>query len=185
MEEIGIGRGPVAGAALGLVLLALGAPWLGASYPAAGLAIRGFFSGLCHQDPARSFAIGAFPVAVCVRCLGIYAGVAAGAVLSGRLRRQKSLAVRFFLVGLLLNGADVAAEGLHLHGNLPLLRFPLGALLGMATGVLLTLPFTGTSGANQPAAGRFTGFPAANRLTSSGDPKATTATRAVESRSLR
>ena len=137
----GMGRGPVAGAALGMVLLALGAPWLAASHPAYALAIRDFFSGLCHQNPARSFTIGGSPVAVCVRCLGIYGGVAAGAVLSRWLRSQSSVALRCFLAGLLLNGADVATEALHLHGNLPLERFFLGALLGVATGVLLTMPF--------------------------------------------
>ncbi len=134
-----------AGAAFGLVLLALGAPWLAASHPAYTLAIRGFFSGLCHQDPERSFAIAGSPVAVCVRCLGIYGGVATGAVLSGWLRSQSGVALRCFLAGLLLNGADVAAEALHLHGNLPLERFFLGALLGIVTGVLLTMPFTPAS----------------------------------------
>jgi uncharacterized membrane protein len=132
-------RMTVVGAALGMVLLALSAPWLAASHPVAALAIRGFFSALCHQDPARSFAIGSSPVAVCVRCLGIYGGVAAGAVLSGWLRWQRSIALRYLFAGLLLNGADVAAETLHLHGNLPLERLFFGALLGAATGILLTL----------------------------------------------
>jgi uncharacterized membrane protein len=144
-HNLGIGRGQVAAAALGMVLLALGAPWLAASHPAYALAIRGFFSGLCHQDPERSFTVAGSPVAVCVRCLGIYGGVAAGAVLNGWLRSQSRVALRCFLAGLLLNGADVAAEALHLHGNLPLERFFLGALLGLATGVLLTMPFAPTS----------------------------------------
>jgi uncharacterized membrane protein len=137
----GMGRAPVAGVALAMVLLALSAPWLTIRHPAAALAIRGFFSRLCHQDPARSFAIGGSPVAVCVRCLGIYGGVAAGALLSGCLRWQRSTTLRCFFAGLLLNGADVAAEALRLHGNLPLVRLLFGALLGIAAGILLTVPW--------------------------------------------
>ena len=134
-----IGRASVAGAALGMALLALSAPWLTVHQPTAALAVRGFFSRLCHQDTARSFAIGASPVAVCVRCLGIYCGVAAGAVVNRWLRLQRSGALRCFFAGLLLNCLDVAAESLHLHGNLPFVRLLIGALLGIAAGILLTV----------------------------------------------
>lgn len=34
---------------------------------------------LCHQIPERSFHLGEFQLPVCARCLGIYAGFAAGA----------------------------------------------------------------------------------------------------------
>ena len=78
-------------------------------------------------------------------------GSPTGAVLSGWLRSQSGVALSCFLAGLLLNGADVAAEALHLHGNLPLERFFLGALLGIATGVLLTMPFA----PNPPGSKRF------------------------------
>jgi uncharacterized membrane protein len=128
----------VAGVALGLASLALAAPLLAASHPLAALAIRAFFSKLCHQGRARSFLIGASPVAVCVRCLGIYLGVAAGAVFGRWLNWQSSVALRCFFAASLLNGADVLAETVHLHGNLPLERFFVGALLGAVTGVLLT-----------------------------------------------
>lgn len=39
-------------------------------------------SVICHQIPERSFAIGGQQVAVCGRCLGLYAGAAAGAVVA-------------------------------------------------------------------------------------------------------
>lgn len=42
---------------------------------------------ICHQLPARSFHLDAFQLPVCARCLGIYAGAAAGclvAVVSAR-----------------------------------------------------------------------------------------------------
>src|SRR5690349_6962040 len=35
---------------------------------------------VCHQLPDRSFHLGAFQLAVCARCVGIYAGGALGAV---------------------------------------------------------------------------------------------------------
>ena len=33
---------------------------------------------VCHQNPDRSFHLGAVQIAVCARCLGLYAGAAAG-----------------------------------------------------------------------------------------------------------
>jgi uncharacterized membrane protein len=125
-----------------MVGIALGAPLLTGSHPLAALALRDFFSGLCHQNPTRSFFIDQSPAAVCVRCLGIYCGIAMGAWLSAalftRVTIQQTLARRIFMGALLLNGIDAAAETLHLHGNLPLPRFLLGASLGLAAGVLLS-----------------------------------------------
>ena len=37
-----------------------------------------FFSGVCHQIPARSFHFWGEPMAVCARCTGVYAGFLAG-----------------------------------------------------------------------------------------------------------
>lgn len=39
-------------------------------------------SVVCHQIPERSFHLGASQLAVCARCLGIYAGGAGGAVVT-------------------------------------------------------------------------------------------------------
>lgn len=117
-----------------MAMAPLAAPLLAAGHPLSALLIRSFFSRLCHQDPARSFAIQGSPVAVCVRCLGIYCGVAAAAVV--RLRR----APRLLEIALLLNLLDAAAEALHWHGNLPLTRFWLGLLLGLGAGAVLLLP---------------------------------------------
>ena len=121
--------------------IAVAAPLLAGRDPLAALALRGFFRSLCHQNPARSFSFEGSPVAVCVRCLGIYCGVAmgawAGVVPAVRLRIEQALTRRIFFAALLLNALDVAAESLHLHGNLPLSRFLLGIALGLAAGVLL------------------------------------------------
>src|SRR5580704_8254734 len=117
--------------ALALMLAPLAAPLLSATHPLAALLIRDFFSRLCHQDPSRSFVLDGSPVAVCVRCLGIYWGVAVGMVL--RMKRARGL----LAVAMLLNVLDVASSALHLHGNLPLSRFLLGMLLGVGAGSVL------------------------------------------------
>jgi uncharacterized membrane protein len=118
----------------GFLLLALApvaAPLLAAGHPLTSLLIRNFFARLCHQDVARSFLIEGSPVAVCVRCMGIYCGAAA-AVCSRLTGRRRWLAV-----ALLLNLLDVVTDTLHWHGNLPLPRFGLGLLLGWTAGALL------------------------------------------------
>jgi uncharacterized membrane protein len=120
--------------ALALTLAPLAAPLLAASHPFAALLIRNFFSRLCHQDPSRSFVVDGSAVAVCVRCLGIYWGVAVGMVV--RLRRARWL----LTLALIFNLMDVATGAMHWHGNLPLFRFFLGLMLGMGVGSVLFLP---------------------------------------------
>jgi len=116
-----------------LALSPLAAPFLAATHPLAALLLRDFFSHLCHQNPARSFMLEGSPIAVCVRCLGIYTGVAL-ATLRGP---KKPLAINLFFVAILLNLIDVAAETLYWHSALPLPRFCLGLSLGLATGSVL------------------------------------------------
>ena len=87
--------------------------------------IRSFFSRLCHQDPARSFLVDGSPVAVCVRCLGIYCGVA----LAAWFRVGREFAFRLLAAALLINVLDVASGALHWQGNLPLVRLLFGLLL--------------------------------------------------------
>jgi len=120
-------------AVLALAIAPLAAPLLAASHPLTALLIRSFFSRLCHQDPARSFVVEGSPVAVCVRCLGIYCGVALAVLLPlGKLPGR-----RLFAGALLLNLLDVASETLHWYGNLPLPRFLLGLALGVGAGAVL------------------------------------------------
>ncbi len=114
-----------------LVLAPVAAPLLAAGHPFTSLLIRNCFARLCHQDVARSFLIEGSPVAVCVRCLGIYCGAALAVcsrVAGGR---------RWLAIALLLNLLDVVTGTLRWHGNLPLPRFVLGLLLGWAAGALL------------------------------------------------
>jgi uncharacterized membrane protein len=125
-------------AILALSLSPLAAPVLARSHPLFALLIRSFFSRLCHQDPTRSFMVGGSPVAVCVRCLGIYCGAA----LASLLRVVEVPARRLLAIALLLNLLDVAAATLHWQGNLPLPRFLLGVLLGVGAGAVLLSPLS-------------------------------------------
>jgi uncharacterized membrane protein len=76
----------LAALAIAWLITLLAAPLL----PAAAAAVTyAAASLLCHQRPERSFYLGAYQLPVCARCLGIYAGAAAGgaaALLMGRWR---------------------------------------------------------------------------------------------------
>jgi uncharacterized membrane protein len=127
-------RVPLAILALALTLAPLAAPLLAASHPLAALLIRNFFSRLCHQDPHRSFVVDGSPVAVCVRCLGVYWGVVVGGLV--RLKGARWL----LALALVVNLADVATGTMHWHGNLPVFRFLFGLMLGFGVGAVLSLP---------------------------------------------
>ena len=98
------------------------------------LAIAAFFSKLCHQHPDRSLILFGAPIAVCARCLGIYAG----AVFGGMLQIERRTAIRLFACAVLLNCTDVVAEHIGLHGNMPLPRLLIGALAGLSAAAVLT-----------------------------------------------
>ena len=125
-------------AVLALALTPLAAPLMAHSHPLLALLIRSFYARLCHQDPARSFMVEGSPVAVCVRCLGIYCGAA----LASLLRVVKFPAKRLLAIALLFNLLDVATATLDWHGSLPLPRFLLGVLLGMGAGAVLLSPLS-------------------------------------------
>jgi uncharacterized membrane protein len=122
--------------------------WLSAIFLAPALAGRGSaraarliyaaFSPICHQIPARCFTFHGHPLAVCGRCLGIYAGFAAGLVLYPFIRGFSKLelpSVRVFLPLTLPLALDGAA------GVLGIWKSPIGARF--ATGIVLgtVLPF--------------------------------------------
>jgi uncharacterized membrane protein len=121
--------------AAGLAALAVSPAWIGAvGHGLLATAIFAFFSRVCHQHSDRSFVLLGAQTAVCVRCLGIYAGAAIGSLL--RLKHEG--AIRALGLALAVNCADVAAESLGLHGNLPLIRLLMGGALGIAVGAILS-----------------------------------------------
>lgn len=123
---------------LGLIVLA---PWLAAqgSGPAA-RAVYAFFSPVCHQIPGRCFSLFGRPLAVCGRCLGIYAGFAAGALLYPLFRGFRTAALpsaRMFALAVL----PMAVDGL--AGVAGLWRSPIvvRAATGLVWGTLLPYYF--------------------------------------------
>lgn len=127
-----------AGVLVGLVALP---PWVGEG---ARVALMHGFAAVCHQMPERSLHAGGVPLAVCHRCLGIYAGVLLGALVFPLVpRRALRSLLRSRRAGVLLiacgvpTAADWAAGALGLWANTPGSRMATGALFGVAAGLLL------------------------------------------------
>ena len=121
--------------AASLCVLALAPAWVSPGHRILSLGVFAFFSKVCHQRLERSFVLFGAPVAVCVRCMGVYAGAALGSL----MRLDARPALRFFGAALALNCLDVAAESAGLHGNMPLLRLLIGGSLGIAAGAMLSV----------------------------------------------
>ena len=128
--------------------------WLGAIVLAPYLRSRGVrlnsliyavFAPTCHQIPSRSFYLWGFPLAVCGRCTGIYAGFLAGVLALPFIRGlgQTSLPrVWSFALATAPMAVDALGNffGLWSTGNL--LRFTTGFLWGVI------LPFYLLAGLN-------------------------------------
>ncbi len=113
---------------IGLACAAIASPWLLMHSPVLGLALRRGFALVCHQRPDRSLVLLGGTVAVCARCLGIYLGVALGAL----VRVAHQFAMRLFLAVGVINLIDWLAELSGLHGNWMFARFAVGFALGAA-----------------------------------------------------
>lgn len=159
----------IAMAAFG-VLLAIGPPALQtAGHPEAAFVGRLALSPVCHQAPERSILLWGFPAAVCARCLGIYAGFLAAALL-GSLRaatprfhprpRAGSLTAASRLSARLLLALGAAPAALQwvlarlagidspVDGNLP--RAVTGLLLGAAVAAILPSATSGLVSRSSP-----------------------------------
>jgi len=97
------------------------------------------YAPLCHQQEARSFAVGDGHQAVCSRCAGLYWGGVAGLLaaillLSGGRRRPGPIWLMLFAIPTLL---DAAAHWLGLPSLAALPRFLLALPLGFVAGLVL------------------------------------------------
>lgn len=121
--------------------------WVAALWAAPLLRSRGFrsagllyavFAPVCHQRPDRSFFAAGYPLAVCGRCLGIYAGFLAGTLVYPAFRRI----LRAGVPGARLLVALTLPIGLDAAGNL-LGLWTSGNVLRLATGLVwgVILPF--------------------------------------------
>jgi uncharacterized membrane protein len=136
------GRWGLAVTACVLVLgLAALPPFVGAEGQAV---LRAAFRFVCHQQPARSFAVGGVPFAVCHRCTGVLAGLLAGAVLlplvvrggRGRFPFEGSRAGRWLLAALIPLGVDWALGATGIWANPPWSRTLTGAVFGLVAGIV-------------------------------------------------
>lgn len=116
-------------------------PWLmagGHSLSAVSL-YRGL-SDICHQIPERSFHLLGFPLAVCSRCTGIYAGFVIGLVLYPFCRRlsDQNIPLRgWLLVGALPMLVDFGGDFAGLFVNTFFSRTATGVLLGVVAAFFL------------------------------------------------
>ena len=134
----------LAGTAVWLASIFL-APWLaGRGRTGAARFIYAIFAPMCHQIPGRCFFLAGHPLAVCGRCLGIYAGFGAGLLLYPLVRgftRLSVPSVRLFAALTLPMALDAGG------GILGLWKSPIGLRFatGFAWGTLL--PFYFVTGA--------------------------------------
>jgi uncharacterized membrane protein len=92
-----------------------------------------FFSFVCHQAAERSFHLMGHPLAVCVRCTGIYLGFLLGVILYPLIRdwNDRSLPPRKILwIGLLPSALEFGVFRLLLNVPDPFFRAFSGLILG-------------------------------------------------------
>jgi len=94
-----------------------------------------FFSGVCHQDPERSFLLCGHALAVCHRCTGIYLGLFLASALARPCPRWPTRN-RVLAAGLPLL-LDTLLPYAGLWHSTPLSRFATGLLFGTLTAPLL------------------------------------------------
>lgn len=105
--------------------------------------IRAAFAWLCHQLPDRTLHLGGQPVALCHRCLGMLAGLAAGvalapvapAVVRGWVDARQQ--ARVLLAAAVPVAADWLLGAAGVWANTPASRGLTGALFGLAAGLMI------------------------------------------------
>jgi uncharacterized membrane protein len=98
------------------------------------------FGPLCHQLPERSFYVAGHAFAVCARCTGLYAGLAAGVLLFPlvrSLRRTDAPARIWLLIAAAPTALDFSLGFLGIWSNTHLSRFITGALLGTVAALFI------------------------------------------------
>jgi len=112
----------VAATILGIVaapaLLSIARPESAALYAA--------FAPLCHQAAERSWTVLGYPLAVCIRCFGIYCGIFGAFCVSAKFSRAG------FWAALIATLATVVLEATQLFAVPPAIRFLSAAWLGLS-----------------------------------------------------
>jgi uncharacterized membrane protein len=109
------------------------------------ISARSVFAGLCHQEPARSFALDGHTMAVCHRCTGIYAGIGVGALvaLGPRVDPTRKL---LWIAGAAPLALQVALAWIFPALDLWWLRVLTGTIAGLTIGIGVASALSGPSG---------------------------------------
>ena len=124
-----------------------------------GWVVRAFGSTVCHQDAGRSLTVGGTPLAVCSRCIGLYAGGVLGLLAGGWMsawRRPAPRALFFILIAPTLVDAVLPMTGLFGYeglANLPrmLISLPAGGVCGWVLAIAIGDMMAGRAAARQEA----------------------------------
>lgn len=125
------------------VLLLVAAPWVAGQAGELGGVLYAIGALVCHQRPERSFHLGTVQLPVCARCLGGYAGVAAGLAawaVASRWRRApwtRVAAIRTLAASGLPTGLTVASAWLGVGDPSNAWRAALAVPLGVVGGAVL------------------------------------------------
>ncbi len=108
------------------------------------------FSGACHQIPARSPHLEGVPLAVCHRCFGMYAALAAAPFLALGARPWNAWMQRqakyLILASLIIPGVDWGGDVLGWWVNTPWSRVFTGAAFGAVAGYFLVCAMMSLAG---------------------------------------
>lgn len=110
------------------------APYLRCESLPSNFFVYAIFSPVCHQIPSRSFHVFGYPLAVCVRCLGIYFGFFVGTALYPILQGFSSLTLpknRAFLILSFPIVLDTIGNFFHIWSTSNGMRFAIGFLWGI------------------------------------------------------
>lgn len=133
--------------ALGWLVLIFGTPLLADSHGVLSLILYRSFSAVCHQMPERSFHLHGFPLAVCSRCTGIYAGFLVGLLIAPLVRNLRECEMphrRWLILAALPMLADFGVDFVGLANNTFVSRATTGALLGMVAAFYVLPGFVAT-----------------------------------------
>jgi uncharacterized membrane protein len=111
------------------------------------------FLPMCHRIPARTLYFAGFPMPLCSRCAGIFAGLALGALIMRprfELARFRILVAAASALVLL----DVVTQDLGVHPIWHATRIASGLLFGYAIGAACLVAMRRPAGEEEPLAGR-------------------------------
>lgn len=82
-------------------------------------------SDMCHQNPLRSFHLFGYPLGLCARCLGVYTGFAAGAILKYKIKNV------YLIWAAVIAITDIILNSIIKYDTTNTVRFIAGILTGL------------------------------------------------------